>query len=203
MAPSTFDLQWKLIYAMIVAGKTARFANDKVDRLRAILGYELPFDTLAEMTDAALDALVRRVGTGNYTKLAQGLRALAGAGLDLATCGPGELQAIHGIGPKTARFFILWTRPGARYAALDVHVLRWLRARGHKAPTTTPQAESAYRRLEEIFLAEADKRNLTPRELDLRIWEASSTAPNLVRANHDDQRHEGMEHVERERAARL
>jgi thermostable 8-oxoguanine DNA glycosylase len=108
------------------------------------------------------------------------LQQLAEAGLNLQTCEPADLEKIHGIGPKTARFWILWTRPDARYAALDVHILRWMRERGHKAPKQTPSAPKTYARLEKAFLAEADKRGLTPRELDFKIWQASASAANVA-----------------------
>jgi thermostable 8-oxoguanine DNA glycosylase len=82
-----------------------------------------------------------------------------------------EGRKIHGIGPKTSRFFILWTRPHERYAALDVHILRWLRGLGHNAPRSTPNGRK-YGELEKIFLSEADKRGLSPGELDAQVWEA-------------------------------
>lgn len=171
-------LQWKLIYAMVVAGKTAAFANEKIELLRRRLPPGLPFCSIEEHPD--LRGLLKAVGTGNYSKLSRGLRELAASDLDLETCTPADLQKIHGIGPKTARFFILWTRDEAPYAALDVHVLRWLRGRGYNAPTSTPQSERAYRKLEQAFLTEASGMGLTPRALDLQIWEAAATAPNLT-----------------------
>lgn len=176
------ELEWRLIYSMIVAGKSATFANAVTRRLIARIANP-PLLTIAEMARCELEEHLRAARTGNYTKLVEGLTELAtlvDAGLNLRTCSPDDLQQIHGVGPKTARFFILWTRPSERYAALDVHVLRWLRRKGHKAPRSTPSSEKEYARLEQVFLAEADERNMTARELDHQIWLAGATGPNTI-----------------------
>ena len=61
------------------------------------------------------------------------------------------------------------TRPDEQYAALDVHILRWLRTKGYDAPKGTPTGER-YRELELNFISEAEKRGMTPAELDSAIW---------------------------------
>jgi hypothetical protein len=54
------------------------------------------------------------------------------------------------------------------------HVLRWLAEQGHeKIPRHTPSG-NAYRRVELLFIAEAEKRGLSPRELDKQIWLANN-----------------------------
>jgi thermostable 8-oxoguanine DNA glycosylase len=58
-------------------------------------------------------------------------------------------------------------------AALDVHILRWLNSIGHNAPRQTPQGKR-YAELEAVFLAEADRRGVSPRVLDEAIWSAGS-----------------------------
>ena len=86
---------------------------------------------------------------------------------------PEELEEIHGIGPKTSRFFIMWTRPGANYAALDTHILKWLALRGHKVPKSTPSGKK-YKEIEKIFLREAAELGMSPQELDTIIWKSFS-----------------------------
>lgn len=177
-----FEIQIKLIYAMIVAGKSAAFADTACRRLFQGLPHRtLPFRWIREMDSDALMIRLREARTGNYGKLHRGLQELTRAHLDLRVCGPEELEQIHGVGPKTSRFWLLWTRPDANYAALDVHVLRWLRAQGHAAPKQTPSSAKAYAALEKVFLEEAKRRGLTARELDLQIWEAASSAANKHR----------------------
>lgn len=178
------ERQWHLIYSCIVAGKSASFTNIVVDRLKArmrpALGKLPPFLGFRTSTIPEIRAALLAVSSGNYTKLSKCFHELGQARtLDLEKCTPAELEKIHGIGPKTSRFFILWTRPGERYAALDVHVLRWMRSKGYPAPKSTPAGEK-YRVLEIAFLKEADARGMTARELDHKIWDAGASAPNIV-----------------------
>jgi hypothetical protein len=172
------DAEYWAIYAVIVAGKSASFAESRMEALDNLWCKELPanvgwFTRILEMwRTSALDWFLRQAKTGNYTKLNRCLPILALR--DVETCTVEELEEIPGIGPKTSRFFMLMTRPKSRVAALDVHVLRWLREQGHDAPEQTPQSRRKYRELEEIFLKEADKRGMTPRDLDWEIWSTSS-----------------------------
>jgi thermostable 8-oxoguanine DNA glycosylase len=169
------ELQLRLLFALVVAGKSARFAEQVMNKLFFGFGDALPFDLVRSWaSDGSLEYRLRTARTGNYTKISRALPLLANAGLDLRTCQPADLERIPGIGPKTSRFFIIWTRPNARVAALDVHILRWLRGRGYDAPKQTPQGKR-YAKLETIFLAEADAMGMTPRALDQAIWSAGSS----------------------------
>ena len=169
------DRQWWLIYSIIVAGKSYKFAERAVGKLKGFQrGKQLPFDMIRRLVDHHLlgDAL-RSASTGNYTRIERALRELVQSKIDIASCSPQDLEAIHGIGPKTARFFILSTRPNYRCAALDIHILRWLGVQGYSVPPQTPNGRR-YAELEQAFLDEADRRGLTPRQLDSEIWEKSS-----------------------------
>ena len=176
--PFLASLEARLVFAMIVAGKTAKFATQATRRL---LEYrwkqENTFAMIRRLDDTnRLAKALHYAGTGNYEKLWYGLRQLARAEINLRTCTPQELERIHGIGPKTARFFVLWTRPQEEYAALDTHVLRWLRRCGYEAPKATPSGQR-YRELERAFIEEARKRAVSPRELDHAIWVEATGHP--------------------------
>lgn len=174
------ELQRRLLYAVIVAGKSAKFADRAMQNLDHLLfrhNHILPFEALrvlASVGPGRIDWLVHAARTGNYRKMARSFHEIAHAGLNLDTCSIAELEKLHGIGPKTSRFWLMWTRPNERLAALDVHVLRWLGSRGHKVPRSTPQPGPEYDRLQEIFIREADDQGMTPRELDWSIWVAGS-----------------------------
>lgn len=170
------ELQYRICYAVVVAGKNAKFADRVVRDL--FDSHYCPFDLIKfwSRISGGVERELRRAKTGNYKKIARAFVELATADIDLRTCAPEHLEQIHGIGPKTARFFVLWTRPDARYAALDVHVLRWLRERGYDAPRQTPGGKR-YRELEVAFLREADEMRMTPAELDKQIWMAGSGFP--------------------------
>lgn len=179
------ELEARVIYASVVAGKSADFADEACKRLWVLLkAYKgrqgspeenSPFWRIRRVIakHGSPDYILRLARTGNYTKLTKCLHELVIADVDLATCKPSELEAIHGIGPKTSRFFITWTRPEARYAVLDTHILRWMRKRGHDAPESTPSMPR-YKVLEDLFLAEADKLGLTPRQLDYALWKQAA-----------------------------
>jgi hypothetical protein len=176
------ELQYRLLYAIVVAGKSATFAEAAMQRFfSAYGGRDTPFAWIGSLkAQHQLAHALRGARMGNYGKLERSFSALAETEneLDLASCSPDRLERIHGIGPKTSRFFILWTRPGARFAALDTHILKWLRFLGQRAPKTTPSSPH-YRRLEQVFLQEADRRGVQPRTLDGIIWDfCSRTSPD-------------------------
>lgn len=170
------ELEYRLLYSVVVAGKSASFAENA---MRAFLECSFqenigPFAVVREMIESkVLGACIRSARMGNYTKLERAFTEIVAAKLDLRNCTVPDLVKIHGIGPKTASFFIIWTRPDARHAALDTHVLKWLTFLGHKVPRSTP-AGDLYGKLERIVLAEADKRGVSARDLDARIWEHCS-----------------------------
>jgi hypothetical protein len=112
-------------------------------------------------------------------------------GRDFLRCAlPSHLEDITGVGMKTSRFFLLNTRRGARVAALDVHILRWLNVQMLKMddaavraifgvgkrlvdidwPEQTPGAKIPYFMLEELFLQIADDNDANPADLDLAVW---------------------------------
>ena len=133
-----------------------------------------PFDWVAALdAKGELEARMRAARMGCYGRLCRSFREIAKGRPDLMTATPAELEKFHGVGPKSSRFAIMWVRPQERFAALDTHVLKWLRFLGQKAPKATPSGEE-YARLERFFISEADKREFNPRLLDAMIWEHSS-----------------------------
>jgi len=168
---SEVELEWHLIYAIVVAGKSARFANVVIARLKEIhlaRGEGSPINHLVAHPED-----LRAANAGRYGILEKAFLEFSRRQPELRTCHPRELERIPGIGPKTSRFFVVWTRPEARFAVLDRHVLRWMNAR-------PPKTVREYEELEREFLEEADRRGQTPRELDLEIWRKAATAPNVV-----------------------
>ncbi len=172
-----YEAQYKLLYTVVVAGKNAQFAEKAMGRFLARSKPLGPFDWIDHLDKRGLlEKRMRKARMGCYSRLTRSFREIAAARPDLMTATPPELEKLHGIGPKSSRFAIMWVRPGAstRFAALDTHVLKWLRFLGHKAPKATPSGE-LYLKLENIFLAEADRRRMAPRMLDAMIWENCST----------------------------
>lgn len=171
-AMSIRQLQLWLIFSVVVAGKSAKFAEAVILRFVGCLtGRELPFEYFGRLGDAELDSLVRGIRTGNYSKTTNAFRCMATKKLDLLKCSIEDLEGIPGVGPKTSRFFIIKTRPWVRCAVLDVHILRWMRANGYPdAPRNTPQNKRLYAYFEKAFLDECDKRQKSPFDFDFEIW---------------------------------
>jgi thermostable 8-oxoguanine DNA glycosylase len=94
---------------------------------------------------------------------------------DLKTVSLWRLMQVRGCGPKTARMFLMFTRPNQRYAALDTHVLKHLKANGHKVPKATPSSGRRYDELEQIFLKMADDAKMSVADYDLMIWKRYAT----------------------------
>jgi 8-oxoguanine DNA glycosylase-like protein len=167
-----YTLEWKLLYSLIVAGKNAKFAENVMAKfmLQCPEG-STPFEYIRSMVDAGvLYSHLQECRSGNYGKLARAFMELGKINIDLSRCTPQLLETIKGIGPKTSRFFILWTRPGARYAALDTHILKWMKHKGYmNIPKSTPTGKR-YAKIEGWFLNYCDQHNISPGDLDYKIW---------------------------------
>jgi thermostable 8-oxoguanine DNA glycosylase len=171
-------LEYRLLYSMVVAGKSATFAENALGRFFEGVTVS-PFAHIRHLVKVGqLENRLRQARTGNYGKLAIGFSDVAHLSPNLATVSAEALEMIHGIGPKTSRFFIIWTRPDAAHAALDTHVLKWLRFIGHEAPLSTPSGRK-YALLEVIMLEEAKKRGMTARQLDSAIWDWCASGQHI------------------------
>lgn len=165
------EAQYRLLYTAVVAGKSASFARAAMQRFMADAGNLSPYDYVSFLDrSGALEVKLRDARAGSYGRLTECFRQIAKTRPDLMTVRPEELEVFHGIGPKSSRFAILWVRPQERFAALDTHILKWLRFVGYAAPKATPSGEK-YAALERIFISEADRRGFNPRLLDAMIWE--------------------------------
>jgi thermostable 8-oxoguanine DNA glycosylase len=167
------EVQRKFIYSVIVAGKSAEFARNKLGSWLETYNFdnELPFDTIKRLRgNNKLRDSFEDVKTGNYTKLTRACKEVIDSGIDITNSDPDQLEQIYGVGPKTSRFFIMWTRDGEEYGILDTHILKWLQEQGYDVPDDTPQDLDRYEEIQEVFINEAKKRNLKPRDLDFKIW---------------------------------
>lgn len=165
------NLQYKILYCIIVAGKSSKFANNVLVKMFANKPVQIsPFEYLSTIN---IDNILKQSKSGNYRKLNIIIPEIIK--LDLFNCTIEDLENIKGIGPKTARFFVLWTRPMYRCAVLDTHILKWLKLIGHNVPKSTP-TKNKYDNIEKIFLNECDKRDISPHILDKLIWEYYSNS---------------------------
>lgn len=165
------EREWLLVLGILVANKPARRMVPLTEQLVGKFGDSFPFSMLSYIeTHGGIEARLRELRAGQYKRIGSALRHLAVARLDLGKCSLEDLEYVPGIGPKTARWFLLRTQPGARFAALDTHILKWLHGRGYDVPRHTPTGKR-YAEIEKCFLEQADKLGMTPAALDLLIWE--------------------------------
>ena len=208
---STYELEEFLLFCTAVAGKTAKVIEKKLEDVFHCMNtnvsyyinagiskrqiqdnfgivpnvlFMTPFNKIKCLVwgVADIERILRESKMGNYKKLSNLWIGLANSQIDLKTISTQELEKFKGIGPKTSRYFILHSRPNARIACLDTHILRWLKNQGYSnVPDNTPSKTNmkTYRELENIFIAEADKRKVTVAELDLKIWNESSSRSGL------------------------
>lgn len=163
------QLEEFLLFAIAVAGKNADTTTVALERFLALGDDVGPFQAIRNMSPGLLMHNLKKSRIGMYGKLIRAFTSVATGPFDLKTVRPEQLEEIHGIGPKTARFFVLHTQENTRYAVLDTHILKWLRAKGYVAPKTTPTGRR-YAELEKAFLKEADFMGTSPAELDLAVW---------------------------------
>jgi thermostable 8-oxoguanine DNA glycosylase len=105
---------------------------------------------------------LRIAGIGQYTRISKAYQAILK--LDLKNNILDKFLAVKGIGPKTARFFLVHSRPNQNMAVIDIHAKRWLLEN-----TETTETDS-YESMEQAFLFKAKKRKISPADFDLMLW---------------------------------
>lgn len=168
--------QWWLLLAVMVANKPADVSERKLIKFLATGEIPAtPFEVLHGMIGAGvLRARLEQVKSGQYNRIERAFRAIdkwSESFPDPRTWTLGGLEGIPGIGPKTARWFYLLVNPKAQVAALDTHILKFLRDQGDPSvPKNTPPKGNVYKTLEAKFLQWADKLGLQPRDMDFMVW---------------------------------
>jgi thermostable 8-oxoguanine DNA glycosylase len=171
------ELQEFWLFCLCVAGKNSMVQAQKLNALMLnIPASYTPFQwiQLCQSQNYRYGTIRRQlmaVKMGQYDRLTEAM--LQSCELDLQTCTLEHLTGLHGVGPKTARFFLVHTRQNAEYAVLDTHILKWMRdeAKIKNVPTKTPNHKQ-YRELEQQCLKALKKHypDYTVAEADLLIW---------------------------------
>jgi len=167
---SRAELEEYFLFCLAVAGKKAVMIAAKVaEFLKGAAPGETPFEYVLRIErEGTLSDRLKEVRLGKYALLEAAYSAAARIG-DISAASVEQLEALPGVGPKTARFFILHSRRDAKVAVIDTHVLKFLRERGHDVPKGFPTAQT-YRRLEAVMLDEMEASGLSRAEFDLAVW---------------------------------
>lgn len=177
---NTDELEEFLLFAIVVAGKSAFQQAAKLEQFLAHRGDMTPFqyirwlDRHPDLGGEGISRMLRQVKMGQYERITTAFRGVANfmnsIQYSLHNFPVNHFECIKGIGMKTARFFTMHTRPGQQCACLDTHILKWLSGLGYAdVPKTTPRGEK-YLQLEQIFLQHARHLGKSPADLDLEIW---------------------------------
>jgi hypothetical protein len=156
LARSGRQLEEFLLFCIVVAGKNA---DQQARKLEDFLQGNEPFAFIRSLgANGGIEERLRRVKLGKYRVLGESFRRVAGAGLDLRSCPWEALTQFPGIGIKTAKFFVLHSRPGEMHGVLDTHVLAWMRerlgfagSRRSDVPRHSPQDTAAYGFWETVY----------------------------------------------------
>lgn len=171
-----------LLFCVVVAGKNA---DQQAAKLEGLLKGRSPFAFIRQCAaDGSLGRRLREVRLGKYALLGRSLRQLSQSGIDLRACPWQELTRFPGIGIKTAKFFVLHSRPGQMHGVLDTHVLSWMRERwgggrrSLRVPRHSPQDPAAYAFWETVYFGMVCARHHGPAgaapvdwaRFDLELW---------------------------------
>jgi hypothetical protein len=167
------ELELHLLFWICAAGKNgvtaARSLSRLLIRLRLVHGDFSPFGLIRRTGLLNLPNLLKINGIGCFNNKSMSFWDLVHSDLDLKTCTVEDLEEVRGIGPKTARCFVMHSRPNQQLAGLDRHILRYLKDEGYDVPKGTPTGKK-YKELEKIFLNKAKSVGKSPAELDLTLW---------------------------------
>jgi thermostable 8-oxoguanine DNA glycosylase len=169
------QLEEFLLFGILVAANHAPTVAKKLDAmLSEINGHSQPFAALARYRKkhGSLLPLLAKHPVRFFRQKSLFLEDLLDkqANLNLRTATPAQLETVKGVAEKTSRFFILHSRPHARVAALDTHVLSFLTDLGYLEPGEPRPKGARYRYLQDVFLTLADESGQTPAAFDLSIW---------------------------------
>lgn len=171
------ELQLVLLFWVAAAGKKATAAARSLSSLledgASRFSTDEPF-AIVRSYGPALAEEMKSHGMGCYNNKSRCMLALAHSGIDLKSCTVGDLESLPGIGPKTARCFLMHSRRGIRHAGLDTHVLKYMRDLGMDVPRSTPTGRK-YAQIESAFLELADRSGMSVADFDLDIWRRYSS----------------------------
>lgn len=169
------EREWFVLFSICVAGKSAVQTAKKLNEF-LVVGRDVmsPFECVkSDIDNDSLEWALRYVKIGQYKRIEKAFREVIKLDVtkDLTV---EKLEAIPGIGPKTARFIVLYTNPDAECAVLDTHILKYLALNypAFSIPKSTPPSGKKYKELETLFQWDAARNGKTVRQLDTEVWQS-------------------------------
>jgi len=171
---TTAELQAFFLFGLFCAGKNSDYASKCLARLLNQYEGDTPFEILKNLGETGVHNALVASRIGQYGRLTKAISQAIQ--LDLHTCSLEDLMNVHGVGQKTARFFLLHTRSNIKCAVLDTHILKFMRDNGVDAPESTPTSVKQYETLEKqfLFLINIIFPFVSVADVDLIIWKKYS-----------------------------
>ena len=188
------ELEWFLLFCISTAGKnatvTAKKINDGIDfthrvkRFQSMGIYSIGCsDTMAINYEYCADWMVdfaQVVKLGKYDLIRKSSENIFKNEIHkrLDTVTLEELLEIPGVGNKTARFFLMHSRPGFTGAVIDTHIHGWLE-KVCQSELPKPTTDAKYKSLERLWLSmtEVFFPGLPLHVADLATWILMRTWP--------------------------
>lgn len=168
------EIEAFFLFCVCVAGKTAKTIAPKVSSFMNELHSGDEIKTIQEIVK-----MLKKHKMGKYILLTKFFNYIAMNKITaekLRSMSIEELELVPGVGMKTSRYFKLGTDANVKCAAIDTHVLKFLRDFYHphlEVPKSTPTSKKKYQELEKLFLEiyEIYKNDTSLANFDLRIWQ--------------------------------
>ena len=186
------ELEEFLLFCILVAGKKAKQTAEKLESFLFMskLGGDMsPFDWIEHLLKLEANGIgktspllhcMETHKLGQYNRLYDAFKEIIQFKNNLKNVTLEELENVKGIGPKTSRFFLLYSRENTKCCVLDTHLLSHMREDlGIKTPKSTPSNKKKYKELEDILLKEIEKSGKTHAEYDLDVWKKRSNKENV------------------------
>jgi len=171
---TTSELQAFFLFGLFCAGKNSDYASRCLSKLLHKSEGDTPFEILKNLGETGIHNALVASKIGQYSRLTKAI--CQAVDLDLHSCSLEDLLNVHGVGQKTARFFLLHTRSNVKCAVLDTHILKFLRDNAVDAPQNTPTSIKQYEMLEKqfLFLIDSHFPFMSVADVDLTLWKKYS-----------------------------
>lgn len=161
------ELQEFWLFCILVANKNAARMAVVTDNI--CTGLTNPLYDLAKLSETDLHDRLVAHRTGQYKRIQSAI--LDSAKLCLRTCSLSDLLNVKGVGDKTARYFLVYTRPNQRLAVIDTHIKKYLIERGYVLTGLS------YAELEGLMLYEQGNSGMEMYDFDLWVWSRYARKP--------------------------
>jgi thermostable 8-oxoguanine DNA glycosylase len=175
------DREWFLLFAICVAGKQAKATQAKLNeflrdscRLVPERVWKSPLAIVSHLDEIGhLESQLRKHKMGQYNRILGAFREVSRPEFSIEKhLTVKDLENVPGIGPKTARFVVLYTDKDANCVPLDTHILKYLAYHfpNVRVPKSTPPKGRKYLYLENLFRYKAKEAGKSVRQLDSEVW---------------------------------